>query len=180
MKSRKLTKSQSVTILTLILPSISLTSLSLSSLSIHRLALRLHPDKILSLAPSTETNSSTSSSSDLSPTQLFQRLSFSYSILSDPTRRSRYDSTGKTSEPGIGSEDFDWNQYFQTLWTGEVSGDKLREFKLGYQSEFTVLALALGWAGLLESIGIRDTMERWASLRESRDWVYSVGLSNLA
>lgn len=101
------------------------------------MALRLHPDKVLSsTSPSNSASYSTDSTPSLTPTQLFQRLSFSYSILSDQAKRSRYDSTGRTSEPAFGSEHFDWNDYFKTLWTGEVSGNTLKQFKQDYQSEF--------------------------------------------
>lgn len=57
-------------------------------------------------------------------------------MLSDEVRRRKFDSTGSTRELmfGEGQDDFDWNEYFKTLWTGEVSRKTLDDFKLTYQN----------------------------------------------
>ncbi|CAD6926119.1 unnamed protein product [Tilletia controversa] len=102
-----------------------------------RLALRYHPDKVLSLNKA----SSSSNASANAPTtaeeasQRFQQLGFAYSVLSHSARRERYDRSGRTDELGIGEdgEDFDWNEYFKTVWTGEVNGKTIEEFKKKYQ-----------------------------------------------
>ncbi|KAK0566981.1 hypothetical protein OC861_002942 [Tilletia horrida] len=98
-----------------------------------RLALRYHPDKVLAL--------NKSSSSDQPQTaedasKRFQQLGFAYAVLSHQGRRQRYDRSGRTDELGIGEdgEDFDWSEYFKTLWTGEVTGETLSAFKLKYQN----------------------------------------------
>lgn len=97
----------------------------LSNAFVHtrRLALQHHPDK--SNSPSSHSR--------------FQQIGFAYSILSSPSRKKRYDATGKTDELRFGlgedGEGMDWDEYFATLWEGEVTGDKLREFKQGYQGE---------------------------------------------
>ncbi|KAL9940819.1 hypothetical protein V8E36_000307 [Tilletia maclaganii] len=110
-----------------------------------RLALRYHPDKVLSLNK-LNTNAGTSSSSSggaaaAAPTtaeeasRRFQQLGFAYAVLSHSARRERYDRSGRTDELGLGEdgEDFDWNEYFKTLWTGEVNKKTLDEFKKKYQ-----------------------------------------------
>lgn len=92
-----------------------------------RLALRYHPDKVLS----------SSSTSDTHPHQKFQQINFSYGVLSDEKRRKRYDDTGRTDEPMFMEDGFSWDDYFKEMWQGNVSGSKLDEFKKNYQSEFT-------------------------------------------
>ncbi|KAE8217094.1 hypothetical protein CF319_g8740 [Tilletia indica] len=104
-----------------------------------RLALRYHPDKVLSLnkASGSSSNAATNTPSTAEEaSQRFQQLGFAYAVLSHSGRRERYDRTGRTDELGIGEdgEDFDWNEYFKTVWTGEVSGKTLDEFKQKYQN----------------------------------------------
>ncbi|PWN43453.1 DnaJ-domain-containing protein [Ceraceosorus guamensis] len=86
-----------------------------------KLALLHHPDK----------------SKDASSHGRFQQIGFAYAVLSDSSRKKRYDATGKTDELrfalGEDGEGMDWDEYFTTLWDGEVTGNKLREFKEGYQ-----------------------------------------------
>lgn len=107
-----------------------------------RLALKFHPDKVLSQSSGassskSSSNSSSSKSGSEEAIRQFQKIGFAYAVLSDEVRRKKYDATGSTRELGIGEgvEDFDWNEYFRTLWTGEVSRKTLDEFKLKYQSE---------------------------------------------
>ena len=61
-------------------------------------------------------------------------------MLSNPTRRTKYDKTGRTEEGlfagrGEDGEPFEWNEYFKELWTGQVNGKTLEEFKKNYQGE---------------------------------------------
>lgn len=64
----------------------------------------------------------------------FQQIGFAYSVLSDEKRRKRYDATGSTSDSVWDSDEpVDWNEYFKTLWTGEVNARTLDEFKASYQ-----------------------------------------------
>lgn len=63
----------------------------------------------------------------------FQQVGFAYSVLSDAKRRRRYDTTGSTSDSIFADEEVDWNEYFKTLWDGEVSHATLDEFKEKYQ-----------------------------------------------
>lgn len=62
----------------------------------------------------------------------FQQIGYAYAVLSTPSRRARYDSTGRTDE-SMFEEAMDWNAYFKELWTGEVNADTLDEFKKKYQ-----------------------------------------------
>lgn len=91
-----------------------------------RLALKFHPDKVLS-------NSASAGAQDA--IQQFQKIGFAYAVLSDEVRRRKFDNTGSTKElmVGEGDADFDWNEYFKELWTGEVSRQTLDEFKKNYQ-----------------------------------------------
>ncbi|WFD29098.1 hypothetical protein MSPP1_000103 [Malassezia sp. CBS 17886] len=85
------------------------------------LALRYHPDKA---ALHGEENAALR----------FQQVGFAYSVLSDERWRKRYDSTGATSDP-LGDADgpVDWNEYFKTLWTGEVNARTLADFESKYK-----------------------------------------------
>lgn len=82
-----------------------------------RLALRYHPDK---------------AGGDAESNRRFQQIGFAYSVLSDDARRSRYDATGSTEESLLDGP-VDWNEYFRTLWTGEVSAQTLNEFQTKYR-----------------------------------------------
>ncbi|KDN44725.1 DnaJ-domain-containing protein [Tilletiaria anomala UBC 951] len=105
-----------------------------------KLALRFHPDKVLSLSSSSNAAASSSNSAPTTAEEAsrkFQQLGFAYAVLSSPARRSRYDQTGRTDESlfaGMGDDGaFDWNEYFKEMWTGQVSGKALEEFKKKYQ-----------------------------------------------
>ncbi|SPO47610.1 related to DnaJ protein [Moesziomyces antarcticus] len=92
-----------------------------------KLALKFHPDKVLSSA---------SSGGAEDAIQQFQKIGFAYAVLSDEVRRRKFDNTGSTAELmfGEGDADFDWNDYFKQLWTGEVSRQTLDDFKRKYQN----------------------------------------------
>lgn len=93
-----------------------------------KLALRYHPDKAQLHSGGSETDS-----------LRFQQIGFAYSVLSDEKRRKKYDATGSTSDSiWDGDEAVDWNEYFKTLWTGEVSGKTLEEFKASYQGTWSI------------------------------------------
>lgn len=102
-----------------------LTKTSDGCLLLLRMALRYHPDKVLS----------SSSTSSIDPHQKFQQIGFAYSVLSDEARRKRYDATGKTNESMFEQDGFSWDEYFKEMWQGSVSGEKLDEFKKKYQRE---------------------------------------------
>ena len=88
-----------------------------------RLALTYHPDKAAQHGHDAE-----------AVARKFQQVGFAYSILADEKRRKRYDATGSTSDSIWDSDEpVDWNEYFKTLWTGEVNAKTLDEFKASYQ-----------------------------------------------
>ncbi|PWN51178.1 DnaJ-domain-containing protein [Violaceomyces palustris] len=98
-----------------------------------KLALKFHPDKVLSNATTRKGRTDEEKEETL---RRFQQIGFSYAVLSDEKRRKRYDETGRTDELGLGEgdEDFDWNQYFKELWSGEVNKKSLDEFRKKYQN----------------------------------------------
>ena len=67
--------------------------------------------------------------------ETFQSLAFAYAILSDPTRRSRYDVTGSTSESILEAEDddFDWLSFYRSQFAQVITEEKLDKFKTEYQ-----------------------------------------------
>jgi DnaJ family protein C protein 9 len=91
-------------------------------------ALRHHPDK---QGVASSSNDASSSSTSAKATK-FQQIGFAYSVLSSESRRSRYDSTGRTDE-SMFEEGMDWNAYFKELWTGEVNSKSLETFKKKYR-----------------------------------------------
>lgn len=91
-----------------------------------KLALVCHPDK--------HTNSPEHERAHA--LKRFQQIGFAYAVLSDETRRKRYDRTGTTGEgildPGA---DGGWEAYFQDLFD-RVTRGKLDEMKNEYQGGY--------------------------------------------
>jgi curved DNA-binding protein CbpA len=69
----------------------------------YAMALRHHPDKQSVGADSTAV------------TDLFQRINFAYSVLSDEQKRLQYDSTGRIGYAGGEEGVVDWLKYFNGL-----------------------------------------------------------------
>ncbi|KAI5809020.1 hypothetical protein DFH27DRAFT_589974 [Peziza echinospora] len=68
----------------------------------------------------------------------FQRIAFSYGILSDEAKRARYDSTGRTSmSGGAGGDDadewVDWAKFYREQYSEPITVERIREFKAKYQ-----------------------------------------------
>ncbi|EGO18579.1 hypothetical protein SERLADRAFT_454153 [Serpula lacrymans var. lacrymans S7.9] len=92
--------------------------------SYRKLALVYHPDKH---ATASEADKATASTK-------FQQIGFTYAVLSDENRRSKYDKTGRTDE-GLGieaGEEGGWEAYFEDLFDRVTKG-KLDEMKKEYQ-----------------------------------------------
>jgi DnaJ family protein C protein 9 len=87
-----------------------------------KLALKCHPDKAL-VAERDAAHAK------------FQELAFAYAILSDETRRKRYDTTGSTQESVLDDEGFDWKEYFKEQFRA-ISVEAVEEFKKEYQGSF--------------------------------------------
>lgn len=89
--------------------------------SYKRLCLKYHPDKI-------------QQASSIEDREFFPKLQFSYSILSDPLKRQRYDNTGSlgVGEDDIDDEYFNWKDYFDSM-NEKITIDMIEEDKLKYQ-----------------------------------------------
>ncbi|KAG9100490.1 hypothetical protein FS749_015083 [Ceratobasidium sp. UAMH 11750] len=89
-----------------------------------KLALKYHPDK--HAAASEEAKALASAT--------FQQIGFAYAVLSDTSRRKRYDATG-SADPGIDDladgEDA-WERYFQEMFD-TVTRERLDEMRRAYQ-----------------------------------------------
>lgn len=94
-----------------------------------RLALLHHPDKLASRGLDEDALKSA--------TVRFQTIGVAYTILSDDTKRARYDATGSLEDSSFDDRDgnFDWTEYFKSLWTGEVSVESIEEFEKKYKGE---------------------------------------------
>lgn len=77
-----------------------------------KLALKFHPDR----NPSPDAGTK------------FQKIGKAYEVLSNPERRSLYDSTGSCEDL---VESRDWTEYFKTLYS-KVSSESIDEFKAAY------------------------------------------------
>lgn len=88
--------------------------------SYKKLSLKYHPDKIRQL------------NSDVDD-KYFPQIQFAYSILSDPAKRTRYDSTGSLGLSGDDDFDsFDWKEYFGTI-NEKISIEMIDEDRAKYQ-----------------------------------------------
>lgn len=85
-----------------------------------KLSLKFHPDKLQQ------------ASTEIDDKDVFPKIQFAYSILSDPGKRSRYDTTGSLGD-GIDEDVFDWKQYFDSV-NDKITIDMIEEDKLKYQN----------------------------------------------
>lgn len=85
-----------------------------------KLSLKFHPDKLQQ------------ASTEVDDKDVFPKIQFAYSILSDPGKRSRYDTTGSLGD-GIDEDVFDWKQYFDSV-NDKITIDMIEEDKLKYQN----------------------------------------------
>ncbi|KAF1808729.1 DnaJ-domain-containing protein [Eremomyces bilateralis CBS 781.70] len=64
----------------------------------------------------------------------FQEVAFAYAILSDPRRRQRYDTTGRTEESvDLDDDEFDWRDFFRAQMKEVVTNEAIEQFKSEYQ-----------------------------------------------
>lgn len=64
----------------------------------------------------------------------FQEIAFANAILSDPRRRSRYDTTGRTEETvDLEDDDFNWTEYYKEQYEGIVTAEAVEKFKQEYK-----------------------------------------------
>lgn len=54
-------------------------------------------------------------------------------MLSDPSRRQRYDATGSTSESLVDGDGFDWTEFYRAAYADAVSADAIQRFADKYK-----------------------------------------------
>ncbi|KAI3320284.1 DnaJ-domain-containing protein [Xylariaceae sp. AK1471] len=85
-----------------------------------KLALKNHPDKV-------------SEDQKQKAHETFQTIAFAYAVLSDPTRRKRYDETGSTSESIAGTDGFSWSDFYREQFRDAISNDAIEKFAAQYK-----------------------------------------------
>ncbi|KAI1436192.1 DnaJ domain-containing protein [Xylaria sp. CBS 124048] len=85
-----------------------------------KLALKNHPDKV-------------SEDKKEQAHATFQSIAFAYAVLSDPTRRKRYDQTGSTSESIVDSDGFSWSDFYREQFRDAISNDAIEKFAAQYK-----------------------------------------------
>lgn len=84
-----------------------------------KLSLQYHPDKLQQ------------TKAEVDP-EVFTKVQFSYSILSDLIKRLRYDNTGSLEVGEMDEEGFDWQEYFASI-NNKITIDMIEEDKKKYQ-----------------------------------------------
>lgn len=91
-----------------------------------KLSLQFHPDKL-------QQQQQDQQGEDVK--DVFPKIQFAYSILSDQNKRTRYDTTGSLGGGGVDDDEefFDWKQYFDSL-TEKITVEMIDEDKIKYQN----------------------------------------------
>ncbi|KAL9094441.1 MAG: hypothetical protein Q9165_003291 [Trypethelium subeluteriae] len=100
----------------------------------------------------------------------FQEIAFAYAILSDPRRRSRYDTTGRTSESlslDDDLDDFDWRSFYREQFAEVVTADAVAAFRAEYQGSEEERAAVLAayaaaegeWDAVYEEVMLSNPLE---------------------
>ncbi|KAL1297195.1 hypothetical protein AAFC00_004765 [Neodothiora populina] len=64
----------------------------------------------------------------------FQEIALAYAVLSDPTRRKRYDATGRTDESlDLDDDDFDWASFYREQFADVINPDSIARFSQEYK-----------------------------------------------
>ncbi|KAF2744657.1 DnaJ-domain-containing protein [Sporormia fimetaria CBS 119925] len=85
-----------------------------------KLALKHHPDKV----PDSEKSAAHTH---------FQTIAFAYAVLSSPSRRRRYDTTGSTSDSIADDDDFDWLDFYRQQFEDIVSEEAIQRIADEYK-----------------------------------------------
>lgn len=96
----------------------------------------------------------------------FQELVFAYSILSDPIRRKRYDTTGSTAE-SVDFDDFSWSDFYRSQFADIVNSDSIQKFSAEYKGSIEEKDAVLEnyraskgkWAGIYANVMLSDPLE---------------------
>ncbi|EFX02744.1 beta-glucanase [Grosmannia clavigera kw1407] len=87
-------------------------------------ALRCHPDKV-------------SEDCKAAAHEEFQAVALAYAVLSDVTRRKRYDATGSTAESMLGldgdDDTFSWSDFYRAAFADAVSASAIEQFAQSYR-----------------------------------------------
>lgn len=98
-----------------------------------KLSLKYHPDKLQN-KHTREQEGETSNEDENGLNEMFPKIQFAYSILSDAGKRQRYDSIGSLSEVENGDDEFfNWKEYFDSL-TENITIEMIDEDRLKYQN----------------------------------------------
>lgn len=65
--------------------------------------------------------------------EAFQAIAFAYAILSEPSRRKRYDATGSTAESIVDAEGFNWSDFYREQFENAISSDAIEKFSNKYK-----------------------------------------------
>lgn len=63
----------------------------------------------------------------------FQSIALAYAILSSPSRRARYDSTGSTSDSIVDSDGFSWSDFYRAQYADAVSAEAIAKIAAEYK-----------------------------------------------
>ncbi|KAG9246085.1 putative DnaJ like protein subfamily C member 9 [Calycina marina] len=119
-----------------------------------KLALKHHPDKVS--APEKKSAHTT-----------FQSIVFAYSVLSDPVRRKRYDTTGSTAETLSLSDDFSWSDYYRSQFADVITASSIQKFSNDYKNSAEEKDAVLEaytehqgkWSGVYECVMLSNPLE---------------------
>lgn len=64
----------------------------------------------------------------------FQELVYAYGVLSDETKRKRYDETGRVEgDEGFGEEGYGWKEFYDDMYGKAVTKEMIEDDKIEYQ-----------------------------------------------
>ena len=96
----------------------------------------------------------------------FQELVFAYSILSDPIRRKRYDTTGSTAE-SVDFDDFSWSDFYRSQFADIINSASIQKFSDEYKGSIEEKDAVLEnyrkaqgkWGGIYANVMLSDPLE---------------------
>ncbi|KAF2737105.1 DnaJ-domain-containing protein [Polyplosphaeria fusca] len=109
-------------------------------------ALMHHPDKAL------ETDKTAAN-------KKFQEIAFAYAVLSDSTRRARFDRTGSTEETMADDEDFNWHDFYRQQFEDLVTEENIKRISNSYKNSAEER---------------RDLVDAYTKCKGSLDKIYSL------